>query len=98
MEIAMKHLGILRRVGQKLGPYLMLELLLPGGTLFAMLLFVCRRGGRGRADATARRIALAATTALQQGVGMLRSLRVWPAQAYHPAGREACATPLMDRC
>ena len=43
MEIAMNHLGILRRLGQKLGPYLMLELLLPGGTLIALLLFVWQR-------------------------------------------------------
>jgi hypothetical protein len=98
MEIAMKHWGILCRVGQKLGPYLMLELLLPGGTLLAMLLFVCQRGGRNRADAAARRIALATATALQQGVSMLRALRVWPAHAYHPAGREACAAPWMDPC
>jgi hypothetical protein len=95
MEIAMKRWGILRRVGQKLGPYLMLELLLPGGTLLAMLLFVWQRGGQNRADAAARRITLAATTALQQGVGVLRTLRVWPAHAYHPAGREARAVPLM---
>ena len=32
-----------RRFGSKLGPYLMLEILLPGGTLFALLLFVYRR-------------------------------------------------------
>ena len=30
----------LRRWAQKLGPYLMLEILLPGGTLFALLLFL----------------------------------------------------------
>ena len=28
---------------QKAGPYLLLEILLPGGTLFALLLFVLRR-------------------------------------------------------
>ena len=30
----------LRRWAQKLGPYLMLEILLPGGTLFALLLLL----------------------------------------------------------
>ena len=32
------------RIGRKLGPYVMLELLLPGGTLLALLLFLYRRG------------------------------------------------------
>ena len=34
----------LRGVGQKVGPYLMLELLMPGGTMLALLLFLYRRG------------------------------------------------------
>lgn len=98
MEIAMNHLGILRRLGQKLGPYLMLELLLPGGTLIAMLLFVWQRGGRNRAEAGARWIALAAKSALQQGIGILRSFEVWPEHGYHPAGRDAYALPLLGPC
>lgn len=35
--------GALRRWGQALGPYLMLEILLPGGTLVALITFVVRR-------------------------------------------------------
>ena len=34
---------LLGRFGAKLGPYVLLELLLPGGTLFALLLFLYRR-------------------------------------------------------
>ncbi|HET7097772.1 MAG TPA: hypothetical protein VFJ68_10305 [Casimicrobiaceae bacterium] len=34
---------VLRRHGQKLGPYLMLEILLPGGSLFALALFLYQR-------------------------------------------------------
>jgi hypothetical protein len=30
--------------GRKVGPYLVLEILLPGGTLLALLLFLHRRG------------------------------------------------------
>jgi hypothetical protein len=37
-------LGMLRRFGRKLGPYLVLEILLPGGTLFALLFFLYQRG------------------------------------------------------
>ena len=34
---------LLSRFGAKLGPYVLLELLLPGGTLFALLLFLYQR-------------------------------------------------------
>jgi len=44
MDIVNRSFGWLRRVGRKLGPYLMLELLMPGGTLLALLLFLYRRG------------------------------------------------------
>jgi len=37
------QLELLRRFGAKLGPYVLLELLLPGGTLFALLLFLYQR-------------------------------------------------------
>ena len=43
MKIVMNWLGILRKAGQKAGPYLVLEMLLPGGTLFALLLFLWQR-------------------------------------------------------
>jgi len=43
MQIVMSWLGILRKFGQKAGPYLVLEMLLPGGTLFALLLFLWQR-------------------------------------------------------
>ena len=43
MQIVISRLGMMRRFGQKLGPYLMLEILLPGGTLLALLLFLYRR-------------------------------------------------------
>lgn len=61
MHIAMSWLGILRRVAQKAGPYLLVEMLMPGGTLLALLLFLYRRrksahaGGARRAIADAMR-------------------------------------------
>jgi hypothetical protein len=56
MRTVMGGLGMLRRVVEALGPYLLLELLLPGGTLFALLLYVYRRrrlnlAGDGRRSA-----------------------------------------------
>lgn len=43
MQVVMTGWELLRRFGQKAGPYLLLEILLPGGTLFALLLFLYRR-------------------------------------------------------
>jgi hypothetical protein len=43
MQRVISSFEILRRIGQNWGPYLMLEILLPGGTLLALLLFLYRR-------------------------------------------------------
>jgi hypothetical protein len=44
MKIATQALGVICRWGRAAGPYLVLEILLPGGTLVALLLFLHRRG------------------------------------------------------
>ena len=43
MDVFIRGLRLLRRFGQKAGPYLMLEILMPGGTLLALLLFLYQR-------------------------------------------------------
>ena len=43
MEIAILAVEVLRRMLQKAGPYLMVEILLPGGTLLALALLLYRR-------------------------------------------------------
>jgi hypothetical protein len=43
MEIVMVCLEILRRLVQRLGPYVLVEIVLPGGTLIALLLYLYRR-------------------------------------------------------
>jgi hypothetical protein len=43
MQMVTIALEILRRVCEKAGPYLLLEIFLPGGTLLALLLFLYRR-------------------------------------------------------
>lgn len=40
---------------QRAGPYVLIELLLPGGTLLALLLYLCRRGNGPAAHANGRR-------------------------------------------
>jgi hypothetical protein len=67
MQIVTSILGMLRRWGQKLGPYLMLEVLLPGGTLLALLLFLYRR------KSTVLSPALAAPVTARWPVGLLDS-------------------------
>jgi hypothetical protein len=43
-------LATLRQLAKKLGPYLILEIILPGGTLFALLLFAWQRSRLGGFD------------------------------------------------
>jgi hypothetical protein len=62
MQIVMSWLGILRRVGEKAGPYLLLEMLLPGGTLFALLFFLYRRRKTGNGGEVQRAVAGAMRT------------------------------------
>jgi hypothetical protein len=44
MQGVRNGLSRMNRYGRRFGPYLMLELLLPGGTLFAFLYFLHQRG------------------------------------------------------
>ena len=44
MELVITLLTALRRAVQRFGPYLIVEILLPGGTLVALLLLLYRSG------------------------------------------------------
>jgi hypothetical protein len=43
MQSVVRSVGVSWELARRLGPYLMLEILLPGGTLLALLLFLYRR-------------------------------------------------------
>ena len=43
MEMLIVGLEILRRSLTRIGPYLLVEIVLPGGTLFALLLYLYQR-------------------------------------------------------
>jgi len=43
MEIVIVGLELLRRMLSRVGPYLAVEIVLPGGTLLALLLYLYRR-------------------------------------------------------
>jgi hypothetical protein len=52
MEIVIVGLELLRRLLSKVGPYLAMEIILPGGTLLALVLYLYRRQA-GLKDSTA---------------------------------------------
>ncbi len=84
MQTVVSRLAMLRRLVQEFGPYLMLEILLPGGTLLALLLFLYRRRGP-ELGSIVLRIALAIQIALagllQQATSVPRSYYFRPLQA-----------------
>lgn len=91
METVIVVWGILRRYAQKLGPYVLLEILLPGGTLFALLLFLYR--SRTLSGAAVPRAVAAATrvvkTVPKQGISGLQRWYLGCSQAFYlrPCGR-----------
>jgi hypothetical protein len=58
MQFVVRSVGVTWELARRLGPYLMLEILLPGGTLLALLLFLYRRR-QSNGTTGARRNALA---------------------------------------
>jgi hypothetical protein len=89
MPIVMSRLGMLRRLGQEWGPYLMLEILLPGGTVLALLLFLYRRSGLDIRSMVSRAMLagwLALASILQQAIFMPRSLNLRPSRALVAVG------------
>ncbi|MEP7206956.1 MAG: hypothetical protein ABI920_08455 [Casimicrobiaceae bacterium] len=54
MKSFLPRLETARRLVRSTGPYLLLEILLPGGTLFALALFLYRRNGRRLAPSVPR--------------------------------------------
>ena len=42
MEIVVSSWEVLRRLAHRVGPYLLVEAVMPGGTLFALLLYLYR--------------------------------------------------------
>jgi hypothetical protein len=79
VKTAMQMLEALVATARKLGPYVLLEVVLPGGTLFAMTLFVYRnpaaaRGYLAKARRTARRTMAAMRNALRRRASRMPAL------------------------
>ena len=56
METVIAIFEIVRRLARDMGPYLLVEILLPGGSLLALALFLCRRRGPLSILASAKRL------------------------------------------
>ncbi len=74
MDRLTESLGFLRRLARGFGPYLMLEIVMPGGTLLALLLFLYRRRKLEAGSASRVVIAITRTLAsfLDQGLSLWR--------------------------
>ena len=75
MQIVLIGLEILQRAGRKLGPYLLLEILMPGGTFLALLLFLYRRNrlpAGTNAPRTASTLPCVLGRIAEQGIGSCR--------------------------
>jgi hypothetical protein len=87
MQRVKSGLAMLRRFGQTLGPYLMLEMLLPGGTLLALLLFLYRRGPFDIESILSRAVAAMTrdlASLVGHGIFALRPCYLPPRWASHP--------------
>lgn len=96
---------LLRRFGARLGPYVLLELLLPGGTLFALLFFLYqRRKPRAGSPPTLNRLASppAVVSTLGRGIPVTQAdgkgdERSWDAAPGMVRGAGARASPDFGR-
>ena len=77
METAvLRSFKIFGTLVRKAGPYLLLEILLPGGTLFALLLFLYRRRQQGGAEMPR------AIFVVTRAIGKVRAEIVYVARLY----------------
>ena len=88
----MQMLEALVATSRKLGPYVLLEVLLPGGTLFAMTLFVYRnpaaaRGYFARARKTIKRTVARVRNALRRRASRIPTLTTGLGAALRALGR-----------
>jgi len=56
MEIVIAIIEIARRLARDMGPYLLVEILLPGGSLLALALWLYRRRDAVSISVTAKRL------------------------------------------
>jgi hypothetical protein len=76
------------RVLRNLGPYLLIEILLPGGTLIALLLYASRSGRLFRDDAPALATVLTLASALAHPMARTLSSGVFQLPGGNPAQRD----------
>ena len=88
MQRVIDFLETLRHLGQRLGPYLMIEILLPGGSLFALMLFLYQRRKAGSERALPRPVQALLrlwTSLAPQGIFMPQPCYLRPSRTLHSA-------------
>jgi len=78
MQFVVRSVAVTWELARRMGPYLMLEILLPGGTLLALLLFLYRRR-QAKGATGARRNALVSTAAQRFSLTEISGTRRAPA-------------------
>ena len=76
MQFVVRSAGVTWELARRLGPYLILEILLPGGTLLALLLFLYRRRQSNGTNG-ARRNALTNQVTTSFRVSMIGGKLAW---------------------
>ena len=76
------------RVMRNLGPYVLIEILLPGGTLIALLLYASRNGRLFREDAPVLATVLTLANALAHPTARALSSGVFHLRVGNPAERD----------
>lgn len=94
--VARKWIRRVAIVAQKVGPYVLLELLLPGGTLFAFVLYMSRRpveqDGAAKAPAGFRtRVCAGLCETFELVAARLRIASAWRGRGRERDGLEALA-------
>ncbi len=79
----MNRLRSLGRLAQKAGPYLLLEMVLPGGTLFALLLYLHQRGHFGFVQRFADDLGRRVGNDLERASLQWETAPVWPVTMNH---------------
>jgi hypothetical protein len=97
MEVLIVILEMLRRLLPRIGPYLLVELVLPGGSLLALLLYLYRRrNSSSRPDSALQpqRTAMVSAQAVKPDPGIGANGRSAPVEEWKVRNRRCCAVSL----
>ena len=96
--VIVEYLQAVRSVFGKTAPYILIELLLPGGTLIALLLFLYRRKRGGAGAAPSAQPPFTMFMRIRDEVATVSSATAWRLRPRHrTASRRSLPCPAGDR-